>query len=72
MITNKFPINLTNLLHQHTVESDRMEYKAGWNPERILHTLSAFANDFYNFGGGYVVTRLMKISVYRAVAVSQL
>ena len=72
MITNKFPINLTNLLHQHTVESDRMEYKAGWNPERILHTLSAFANDFYNFGGGYVVTRLMKISVYRVAAVSRL
>lgn len=49
-----------------------MEYKAGWNPESIVHTLSAFANDFYNFGGGYVVTRLMKISVYRVVAVSQL
>ena len=49
-----------------------MEYKAGWNSERIVHTLSAFANDFYNFGDGYVVTRLMKISVYRVVAVSQL
>ena len=49
-----------------------MEYKAGWNSESIVHTLSAFANDFYNLGGGYVVARLMKISVYRAVAVSQL
>lgn len=66
------PINLTNLLHQRTIESERVDYKAGWNPESIVHTLSAFTNDFYNFGGGYVVTRLMKISVYRAVAVSQL
>lgn len=72
MTTAKLPINLTNLLHQRTIESERVEYKAGWNPERIVHTLSAFANDFYNFGGGYVVTRLMKISVYRVVAVSQL
>lgn len=69
MTITKLP---TNLLHQRTIESERVEYKAGWNPERIVQTLSAFANDFYNFGGGYVVTRLMKISVYRAVAVSQL
>jgi len=72
MTTNKLPINLTNLQHQRTIEREGVEYKAGWNPESIMHTLSAFANDFYNFGDGYVVTRLMKISVYRVVAVSQL
>lgn len=51
---SKFPINLTNLFHQRTIESERVEYKAGWNPESIVHTLSAFANDFHNFrnGGG--------------------
>lgn len=49
------PINLDNLLHQRTVESERVEYKAGWNPESILHSLCAFANDFHNLGGGYVV-----------------
>lgn len=27
-----------------------MEYKAGWNSESIVHTLSAFANDFHNLG----------------------
>ena len=32
-----------------------MEYKAGWNPQRVLHTICAFANDFHNLGGGYVV-----------------
>ena len=32
-----------------------MEYKGGWNPQSVLHTISAFANDFHNLGGGYVV-----------------
>lgn len=32
-----------------------MEYKAGCNPESVTHTLAAFANDFHNLGGGYVV-----------------
>jgi len=51
----KLPINLLDLLRQRTVESERIEYKAGWNPEAILRTVCAFANDFENLGGGYVV-----------------
>jgi ATP-dependent DNA helicase RecG len=49
------PINLNDLLHGETVESERLELKAGWNPESTLHTLCAFANDYHNLGGGYVV-----------------
>lgn len=41
----KLPINLTSLLHQRSIEIERVEYKAGWNPESIVHTLSAFADD---------------------------
>jgi len=52
---NKLPINLSDLLHRRTVEGERMEYKAGWNPDAIIRTLCAFANDFENLGGGYVV-----------------
>jgi ATP-dependent DNA helicase RecG len=48
-------INLQDLLRQRTVESARIEYKAGWNPDAIMRTLCAFANDFENLGGGYVV-----------------
>ena len=51
----KLPINLTDLLRQRTVEGDRIEYKAGWNPDAIIRTMCAFANDFENLGGGYVV-----------------
>ena len=54
-MNNKLPINIDDLLHHRTVESERIEYKEGWNPEAILHTLCAFANDFHNLGGGYVL-----------------
>jgi ATP-dependent DNA helicase RecG len=49
------PINVADLLNNSIVESDRLEFKAGWNPEAIIHTICAFANDFHNFGGGYIV-----------------
>lgn len=49
------PINLTDLIHQRKVERTRIEYKADWNPEPIIHTITAFANDFDNMGGGYVL-----------------
>jgi ATP-dependent DNA helicase RecG len=52
---SKLPINLADLLRQRTVEGDRIEYKAGWNPESVLHSLCAFANDFHNLGGGYII-----------------
>nr|QNO45978.1 hypothetical protein EBOGGPCF_00023 [Methanosarcinales archaeon ANME-2c ERB4]QNO46070.1 hypothetical protein FAKCHJAF_00007 [Methanosarcinales archaeon ANME-2c ERB4]QNO48855.1 hypothetical protein LEJCPHKL_00024 [Methanosarcinales archaeon ANME-2c ERB4] len=54
-MTSKLPINLKDLLHQRKVEGERIEYKAGWNPDPIMRTLCAFANDFENLGGGYVV-----------------
>ncbi|MBM3212814.1 hypothetical protein FJZ33_11380 [Candidatus Poribacteria bacterium] len=49
------PININDLLTSQTVESDRIEYKEGWNPEAVLHTMCAFANDFNNQGGGYII-----------------
>lgn len=54
-MSSKLPINLHDLLRQRTVEGERIEYKAGWNPDAIIRTLCAFANDFENLGGGYIV-----------------
>ncbi len=48
------PININEVLQGRPVEWERLEFKLGWNPEAVLHTLCAFANDFHNFGGGYV------------------
>jgi ATP-dependent DNA helicase RecG len=46
------PIDITALFAGSLVESERVELKEGWNPESVLHTLCAFANDFHNLGGG--------------------
>ena len=54
-MTGKLPININRLLRQRTIEGERIEYKAGWNPQSVLYTICAFANDFHNLGGGYVV-----------------
>ena len=49
------PININDLLHGKPVEWERLEFKEGWNPEAVLHTLCAFANDIHNLGGGYIL-----------------
>jgi ATP-dependent DNA helicase RecG len=49
------PISVKDLLKQRKVESERIEFKANWNPESVLHSICAFANDFNNWGGGYIV-----------------
>ena len=49
------PININDLIRGKSVEWERLEFKAGWNPLAVLHTLCAFANDFHNLGGGYIV-----------------
>ncbi len=49
------PINTDELLKGLTVEWERMEFKAGWNPEGFLRTVTAFANDINNWGGGYFI-----------------
>jgi ATP-dependent DNA helicase RecG len=48
------PINIHEILKGRLVESERLEFKKGWNPEPILHTPCAFANDFHNWGGGFI------------------
>ena len=49
------PINISDLVNRRVIESARVEFKAIWNPEPILHTICAFANDMDNWGGGYIV-----------------
>ena len=49
------PIHIKQLLNLTSIESSRIEYKEGWNPAAIYRTICAFANDFDNTGGGYLV-----------------
>lgn len=48
-------ISVEDLLNKRKIESDRIEFKAGWNPDDIYHSVCAFANDYNNDGGGYIV-----------------
>ncbi|MGE5429755.1 MAG: RNA-binding domain-containing protein [Syntrophomonadaceae bacterium] len=49
------PINIDKLISGETVEWERIEFKEGWNPQSVLHSICAFANDFNNWGGGYII-----------------
>ena len=52
-------INLDDLLHARTVESERIEFKATWDGRvtghQVLKTICAFANDLRRHGSGYVI-----------------
>ena len=49
------PVNIEELINQRVVESTRIEFKSDWNPNPIIHSICAFANDIDNVGGGYIV-----------------
>lgn len=49
------PLKIETLLEGQVVERNRVEYKEGWNPSDVVHTICAFANDYANVNGGYLV-----------------
>ena len=49
------PTNIRTLLSGNAVEWARIEFKTTWDPEASLKTITAFANDIDNWGGGYIV-----------------
>ncbi|RLG30515.1 AAA family ATPase [Methanosarcinales archaeon] len=49
------PINIRDLINGRTVEWERIEFKRGWNPVPTMHNICAFANDFNDWGGGYII-----------------
>ncbi len=56
--TSGLPISLEDLVHAKSVEDNRREFKAAWNPATqtaVVRTICAFANDLLNLNGGYVL-----------------
>lgn len=53
--STSLPIDIKELLEGEVVESSRIEYKSGWNPNSIIHSICAFANDIDNMNGGYLI-----------------
>lgn len=39
------PINIKDLILGHSIEWECLELKQGWNPEEVIYTMCAFAND---------------------------
>jgi len=55
------PINIENLINAQVVESVRIEFKKGWNPEEVLHSMCAYANDINEYGGGYIIIGIEEV-----------
>ena len=49
------PIKIETLLEGRKVERNRIEYKEGFNPSEIVHTICGYANDIAGVDGGYLV-----------------
>ena len=52
------PVSLEDLIHAKSVEDNRREFKAAWNPATqaaVVRTICAFANDLLNLNGGYLI-----------------
>ena len=53
------PTNIDRLIQSRSVESARIEFKSGWDEHtsgpQAMRTLCAFANDYQNLHGGYLI-----------------
>jgi len=56
------PVNISDLIHGKIVEWERLEFKEGWNPEDVMHSACAFANDINNWGGGYIIIGIKAVN----------
>ena len=58
-IVSNLTINIKDLVNCQSVERQRLEFKKSWNhgptKYQIIKTVSAFANDYFNDNGGYIV-----------------
>jgi len=58
LVSSVLPINIDDLLLNQGIEFSRVEYKASWSEPvqyQVLKTICAFANDYQNLNGGYIV-----------------
>lgn len=58
----ELPVNIDGLLNGKAVEGNRVEFKKGWNPDSVYRSICAFANDFEDTFGGYVVIGVEEIN----------
>ena len=49
------PVNATDLVLGRRTDRSRLEFLDRWDPERVLRTMCAFANDVDGLDGGYII-----------------
>lgn len=61
-VVSNLLVNIEDLVNCRSIERQRLEFKKSWNKGptmfQIIKTVCAFANDFYNDNGGYIVIGL--------------
>ncbi len=58
IVTGGLPVNLDDLIHARTIESNRLEFKGNWSDPikaATVRTVCAFSNDLLNLNGGYII-----------------
>ena len=55
------PLDIDDLIRQRKVEGARIEYKRGWNPEKVPHSVCAFANNIAYIRCGCYRKRIIAI-----------
>ena len=48
-------ISIEDILKKKRTKYNRIEFKMGRNPASIYHSVYAFANDFNDLGGGFIL-----------------
>ena len=56
------PITVEKLLRDNVVENERIEFKENRNPDSVVKTICAFANDIDNWGGGYILIGIKEVN----------
>ena len=51
----RIPFDVDALVRGDVIESNRLECKRDLNPVKVMHTITAFANDIDNTGGGFII-----------------
>ena len=56
--TTDLPFNIDDLINRRSFEGNRVEFKSSWTEPiraQVIRTIGAFANDFLNLNGGYII-----------------
>lgn len=54
------PFNIENLISLKKIESNRVQFLKSWDQLKILHWICAYANDYEELNGGFIIVGINK------------